>query len=101
VLPHGVTELLAVGLCGGAGLAVALAIIRPGRHGRLHALGDTGRQAALVVLGAVLMFLIAGIIEGVFRQVVTDLPTRLAVAGASLLFWLAYFLLRGKAPEVD
>lgn len=98
VMPHGVTELLAVCLCGGAGLAVALAIVRPGRHGRLHALGTTGRQAALVVLGAVLMFFIAGIIEGVFRQLVTDLTTRLAVAGTSLLFWLTYFVLRGKQP---
>lgn len=96
VLPHGVTELLAVSLCGGAGLAVALAMVRPGPHGRLHALGQTGRQAALVVLGAVMMLLVAGIIEGVFRQLITDLTTRLALAGASAAFWLAYFVLRSR-----
>ena len=99
VLPHGVTELLAVCLCGGAGLAVALAMVKPGPHGRLHALGTTGRQASLVVLGAVLMFFVAGIIEGVFRQMVTDVPTRLAVATASLLFWLAYLVLRSRTSE--
>ncbi len=98
VLPHGVTELLAVGLCGGAGLAVALALVRPGPYGRLHGLASTGRQAALIVLGAVLMLAIAGLIEGVFRQRITDLASRLAVAGASLLFWTVYFTLRGRAP---
>jgi uncharacterized membrane protein SpoIIM required for sporulation len=99
VLPHGVTELLAVCLCGGAGLAVALAIVRPGAHGRLHALSTTGRQAALIVLGSVLMFLVAGIIEGVFRQLVTDVPTRLAMSGASLIFWMVYLIAKGRKPK--
>lgn len=95
VLPHGVTELLAVCLCGGAGLQIALAIIRPGRHARIHNLARTGRQAALVVLGAALLFLAAGTIEGYFRQLVQDVPTRFLVAGASFLFWTAYLVLRG------
>ena len=97
VLPHGVTEVLAVCLCGGAGLAVALALIRPGRFGRMHALVVTGRQAALVVLGAVLMFLFAGVIEGVFRQVVHHVPSRLGLAAATALLWFAYFVLRRPA----
>jgi uncharacterized membrane protein SpoIIM required for sporulation len=99
VLPHGVTELLAVGLCGGAGLAVALAILRPGEHGRMYALSQTGKQSALIVLGAVLMFLVAGILEGIFRQLVTDLTTRLAMASASLLFWMTYLVGVGGAAQ--
>lgn len=100
VLPHGVTELLAVCLCGGAGLAVALAVLRPGRYGRMHAVATTGRRAALVVLGAILMFLLAGLIEGVFRQLVHHVPSRLGLAGATSLLWMAYFMLpRKKAAE--
>jgi uncharacterized membrane protein SpoIIM required for sporulation len=99
VLPHGVTELLAVGLCGGAGLAVALAILRPGRHGRRYALSQTGRSAALLVLGAILMFLLAGIVEGVFRQLIQDVPTRYATALAFLLFWSIYFLRAGRMEK--
>ncbi len=99
VLPHGVHELLAVCLCGGAGLAVSLAILRPGRHGRLHGLSTTGRRAALVVLGAVMMFLVAGIIEGIFRQLVTDVTTRLAMSAAGAVFWLVYLLCLGRGRE--
>ena len=96
VLPHGVTELLAVALCGGAGLAVAAALVAPGRFGRRHALGATGRDAALVVLGAGLLFLVAGFIEGVLRQVVHDVALRYATTAATTLLWAAYFLARRR-----
>jgi uncharacterized membrane protein SpoIIM required for sporulation len=99
VLPHGVTELLAVGLCGGAGLALALAVLRPGRHGRRHAVSRTGRLAALLVLGAVLMFLLAGVLEGIFRQVIQDVPSRYATAVVTFLFWLLYFLRTGRTEK--
>jgi len=91
ILPHGVTELLAIFLCGGAGLHLAFAIIQPGRFGRLHALREAGRNAALVVLGAVLMFLIAGLIEGILRQRVHAVGVRYALALTTLVFWVAYF----------
>lgn len=91
ILPHGVTELGAICLCGGAGLHLALAIIRPGRYGRLYALGRAGRRAVVVVFGAVLMFLVAGLIEGFFRQRVQDLEVRYLLALVTLGFWLAYF----------
>jgi len=91
VLPHGITELLAICLCGGAGLRLAYAIIHPGRFGRLHALAQAGREASLVVLGAVLMFFIAGLIEGIFRQLVHDPAVRYTVAVVTLAFWATYF----------
>ena len=51
LLPHGVTEILACTFAGGAGISLALALIRPGRHGRLHALKRAGREASMVVPG--------------------------------------------------
>jgi uncharacterized membrane protein SpoIIM required for sporulation len=96
VLPHGVTELLAVVLCGAAGLALGESLLFPGRHTRLANLGRRGREAGVVVLGAVLMLLLAGLVEGVFRQTVHSVPLRLSVAVLSTLFWLVYFSRVGR-----
>jgi uncharacterized membrane protein SpoIIM required for sporulation len=97
VLPHGVTELLAVVLCGAAGLMLADALLFPGRHTRRHALAVRGREAAVIVVGAVLMFLGAGLIEGIFRQAVHHVGARVAVAALTLCAWPAYFLRAGRA----
>lgn len=90
VLPHGVTELLAVVLCGAAGLALGDAMLFPGRYARLTSLARRGREAAVIVAGAVLMLLVAGLIEGVFRQTVHSVDLRLLVAAASAVAWLLY-----------
>ncbi len=99
VLPHGVTELLAVALCGGAGLVLARAMVSSGQSGRRHALAQAGRQASLIVMGAVVMFLIAAGIEGIFRQVVEDIHARAFLAAATLVFWFVYFVVRRAPPE--
>lgn len=97
VLPHGVTELGAVALCGGAGLAVAQGLVFPGRHGRIEDLALRGREAGVVVLGCVLLFFVAGLIEGIFRQVVHDVGARWLVALATAAFWASYFARAGRA----
>jgi uncharacterized membrane protein SpoIIM required for sporulation len=94
ILPHGITELLAVVLCGAAGLVLADALLFPGRHSRRTNLALRGRDAGVIVIGAVLMFFAAGLVEGVFRQVVHDPASRLLVAAASAVFWTAYLLRR-------
>ncbi|HEX5137197.1 MAG TPA: stage II sporulation protein M [Planctomycetota bacterium] len=96
LLPHGITELLAVVLCGGAGLIVAQALVFPGRHTRLRNLAIRGREAGVVVLGAIAMLLVAGLIEGIFRQLVTSDTARYLVAQATLVFWAFYFLRVGR-----
>jgi uncharacterized membrane protein SpoIIM required for sporulation len=100
VLPHGVTELSAVCLCGAAGMAIGAALVFPGRHTRMRNLALQGREVALLALGAVAMFLLAGLIEGVFRQVVHDVAVRWGLATLTLVFWTWYFLAVGRrAPE--
>lgn len=96
LLPHGITEILAVALCGAAGLTLGMALVFPGRQRRLDALASAGRRAAAVVAGTVPMFLLAGLIEGYFRQLVTDLGTRYAVAVATAVLWLLYFAFHGR-----
>jgi uncharacterized membrane protein SpoIIM required for sporulation len=96
VLPHGVTELLAVVLCGGAGLAVGMATVFPGRRTRLESLVRSGRLAGTVVIGCVSMFFIAALIEGFFRQLVNDVAIRYAVVAVTAAFWSWYFLRAGR-----
>lgn len=96
LLPHGVTELTAVVICGGAGLVLAQSLIFPGRYSRLRNLAIQGREAAMFALGAVVMFFVAGLIEGIFRQRVQDLTIRYAVALSTALFWILYFGLVGR-----
>jgi uncharacterized membrane protein SpoIIM required for sporulation len=97
LLPHGVTELLAVILCGAAGLLLAHALVFPGAEPRADALRRRGRQAAEIALGCVGMLFIAGLIEGIFRQTVTSIDVRYAVASSTALFWLFYFGWVGRA----
>lgn len=96
ILPHGVTELGAIVLCGGAGFLQARAVVFPGRRTRLASLAKAGGQASLIVIGACGMLFLAALIEGFFRQLVHDVPTRYALATLTTLFWAAYFSLAGR-----
>lgn len=96
VLPHGVTELGAIVLCGAAGLLLAEAILFPGPFSRLENLARRGRIAGQIVLGAVFMLFFAALIEGIFRQTVNDLSVRYAVVAATTVWWLFYFTVVGR-----
>ena len=93
---HGTTELTAIILCGGAGFHLAGAMINPGRRSRLAALKINGRTAATLVIGAVVMLLVAAVLEGLGRQLIVDTSARLAVGGTMLVLWLVYFVFSGK-----
>jgi len=86
-----VTELLAIVLCGAAGCFIGGALIQSDPDGRLATLRRRGRIAGAVVLGSIVLFVIAGLIEGLFRQVVHDVTARYALAGATSVFWFVYF----------
>lgn len=96
VMPHGVTELGAMVLCAGAGFMLGRALVLPGRRTRLENLARTGSDAGIIVIGAVGMFFLAALIEGFFRQLVTDLQIRLSVMITTGFFWLVYFGFAGR-----
>lgn len=102
LLPHGVPELLAVVLCGAAGFHVAAALVAPGARTTRDALVRSGRRASTVVTGCILLFAVAGVVEGVFRQVITDDALRAALIAFDVL-WLGTWLVlggRGLSDEV-
>jgi uncharacterized membrane protein SpoIIM required for sporulation len=91
-----VTEFTAVALCGAGGIALGQALVFPGRDERLANLAARGRAAGVMAIGAVVLFFLAGLVEGIFRQLVHSVPIRYAVAAASAALWASYFLLAGR-----
>jgi uncharacterized membrane protein SpoIIM required for sporulation len=96
VLPHGVTELLAVALAGAAGFAIAEGLAFPGRRTRRDALARRGREGGTVLVGVVLMLLLAGLLEGFFRQLVTVPVARWTVASLTAAAWTWYLGFAGR-----
>ncbi len=92
LLPHGVTEIGAIILCGGAGLMLGMSLLRPGHLTRTRSLVLAGREAARLVMGVVPMFIIAGFIESFLRQSHLSTEARLIFAAATAVFWALYIL---------
>jgi len=90
ILPHGITEIGAIVLCGGVGMMIGSAIVHPGRHSRKQALLRAGREAALVAAGAALMLVAAAIIESYVRQSHWSTAARFIFAAGTATFWITY-----------
>jgi len=93
VLPHGVIELTAIFMAGGAGFLLATALIAPGDLPRKQALIGRARQAGRLVLGCVPLLVVAGIVEGFFSPALIGAGVKFAVAGILLALVLWYLLL--------
>jgi uncharacterized membrane protein SpoIIM required for sporulation len=91
ILVHGVTELTAIILCGGAGFMLGMAVLRPRYATRAQSLLIAGREALRIALGVVPMFILAGIIESYVRQSQLPVTARLIFACATAIFWASYF----------
>jgi uncharacterized membrane protein SpoIIM required for sporulation len=97
---HGTTEIFAIIIAGAAGLRIGRAVAFPGRLTRLASATAAGRAAATAMAGVVIMLLIAGLLEGVGRQMINNDIARYAIGGAMLLFWcLYYYLPRRRAAH--
>src|SRR6185312_7085837 len=90
LLPHGITEMSAIALCGGVGFMFGLAVLAPGRMTRTEALRQAGREAGAIMLGVAGMLLAAAVIESYLRQSHLSTEARLSFAAATALFWVAF-----------
>jgi len=91
LLPHGVSELWAIILCGGVGLMIGKAVLAPGLRTRAESLRLAGRDAVAVSLGAGVMLLLAAWAESYIRQSNLSQGARFLFAGATFIFWSIYF----------
>jgi uncharacterized membrane protein SpoIIM required for sporulation len=88
---HGTTEIFAICISGAAGMRIGMAIAFPGRAARMDAAVQAGRTAATAMAGTIIMLAVAGLLEGVGRQTITDDSLRMLIGAAVLIGWLAYF----------
>lgn len=96
---HGTTELFAILLSGAAGLHIGRSMAFPGDRSVLAAAAASGRRAAQVMAGCVLMLVVAGLLEGYARQLVSASEGRAAIGGIMLLLWIAYFALTPRPAD--
>ena len=88
---HGVTELFAVTLAGAAGFRLGWTVAFPGGRTRVEALAESGRLAATVMAGVVVMLFLAGLLEGFARQLIKDDAARYAIIVITAVVWGVYF----------
>jgi uncharacterized membrane protein SpoIIM required for sporulation len=98
VAPHGVLELPAIFIAGGAGLEIARGMLFPGLLPRRESLARAGGRAARLVLGIVPMLVVAGIIEGFVSPSGIATPLKFLLA-AVLFAALATYLVGRSSPE--
>lgn len=100
ILPHGVPEIGAIILCGGAGMALGHRLLNPGRQTRWAALRGTAGDSSLTALGCVPLLMLAGVIEGSFRQSTASLEMRYGLFALLLVGGLAWIILSPRMkPE--
>lgn len=94
IAPHGVLELSAIFISGGAGLLLGRALLFPGQYSRVDALRLVAKDAAGMFGGCIPMLLIAGLIEG-FISPRTDLSpdTKFAVSLATMICLFLYIFI--------
>ena len=96
ILPHGIAELTAIFICGGAGLLLGGSLLLPGRYRRAEAFRKAGLESIYLVLGSIPLFVFAGIVEGMFSHLGLPGWLRLTFAGVNGILW--YLLLVCAAP---
>lgn len=96
VLPHGIIELTAICIAGGAGLLLGSAFLVPGRRTRRSALVRRGRDAVSLLGGTVILLILAGLIEGFISPSLLPSAVKLAFGALMAVVLCAYLLLAGR-----
>ena len=91
VAPHGVLELSAIVIAGGAGFLLAAGMLLPGERTRRAALTHNARRAIRLVAGSAFLLLFAGVLEGFVSPIPTwPLRDKLIVSGVTAALLLLY-----------
>jgi len=90
VAPHGVLELPAIFIAGGAGLRVAQGLLFPGLLSRRDSLAQAGVEAVQLLLGTIPILIIAGLIEAFVSPTGLPVALKFSMAGALFVILAAY-----------
>jgi len=95
VAPHGVLELPAIFIAGGAGLRLAQALLFPGILSRRDSLAAGGNESVRLLVGVIPMLIVAGTIEGFFSPSSVPVPFKFALAAALFTMLVVYLSFGG------
>ncbi|MGC2696571.1 MAG: stage II sporulation protein M [Candidatus Angelobacter sp.] len=97
VAPHGVLELPAIFIAGGAGLRLAQGLLFPGLLSRSDALAKAGGEAVRLLMGTVPILIVAGLIEGFISPSALPWQWKFALSGSLgvIFFGYLFFCARG------
>jgi uncharacterized membrane protein SpoIIM required for sporulation/uncharacterized RDD family membrane protein YckC len=94
VAPHGVLELFAICVAGGAAFLVAAGMLLPGARTRSRALVENGQRAIRLIGVSTMLLVVAGLLEGFVSPIEWwPIEGKLAVSGTTLVLLVSY--LRG------
>jgi uncharacterized membrane protein SpoIIM required for sporulation len=96
IAPHGVIELTAIQISGGAGFLMAAGFFNPGRLRRIDALVRNTKRALVLFGGVVVMLICAAFIEGFFSPQRFSPEIRLGVGALTAVALLYYFVFVGR-----
>ncbi len=89
IAPHGLLELTAVFVAGGAGIRLGWQMVSPGPRPRSVALAEEGRTTLTIALGLVVVLLVSGLVEAFVTP--SPLPTWARIAIGALV-WVAFLV---------
>ncbi|MBW8349210.1 stage II sporulation protein M [Bacillus sp. IITD106] len=95
IVPHGMIELTAIFIAGGAGLLMGYKLFVPGHYSRGYHLKYQAKRSVQLLLGTIPLFIIAGIIEGFITPAAISLEAKYIVAIITV-FGLILYMLIGK-----
>ena len=96
VAPHGVLELPAIFIAGGAGLRIAQGLLFPGTLPRRDSLARAGSEAVQLLLGTVPILIIAGVIEAFVSPTGLAIPLKFSMAAALFVLLNVYLFGVGR-----
>ncbi len=96
ILPHGLLELTAVFVAGGAGLWLFWSWIEPGPRPRAVAFAEAGRTVVGIALGLAAVLLVSGLIEGFVTPSALPTSARIAIGVLAEAAFFAYVFVVGR-----
>jgi uncharacterized membrane protein SpoIIM required for sporulation len=100
IAPHGILELSAIAIAGGAGLLLASAILMPGAQTRGEALVERAQRALRLLAGTVVLLIAAGIVEGMYSPSSWPFEAKLFVSALTAVA-MTVWLTRGRGAPLS
>lgn len=93
IVPHGMIELTAIFIAGGAGLLMGYKLFVPGQYTRGYQLKQHAKRSVQLLLGTIPLFVIAGTIEGFITPAKISLEAKYFVAVLTVAGLILYVII--------